>query len=71
MNYNNIDFMMYRIGNLSRCQGLTAGEAHLALTMVVDGPGFYFSTLQYQVAKYGANFTKRSKEAFLNIYMTE
>ena len=32
------------------------------------GPGFYVTTLQDQAVKYGARFTNRGKEAFLNIY---
>ena len=32
------------------------------------GPGFYVTTLQEQAVKYGARFTNRDKEAFLNIY---
>ena len=32
------------------------------------GPGFYVTTLQEQAVKYGARFTYRGKEAFLNTY---
>ena len=32
------------------------------------GPGFYVTTLQDQAVKYGARFTNRGKEAFLNTY---
>lgn len=32
------------------------------------GPGFYLTTLQDQAVKYGARFTHRGKEAYLNIY---
>ena len=32
------------------------------------GPGFYATTLQDQAVKYGARFTNRGKEAFLNTY---
>lgn len=32
------------------------------------GPGFYVTTLQEQAVKYGARFTNRDKEAFLNVY---
>ena len=32
------------------------------------GPGFYITTLKEQAVKYGARFTNRGKEAFLNTY---
>ena len=56
-------------------------EVYHASTMVVEspdtthsrafldfGPGFYVTTLQDQAVKYGARFTYRGKEAFLNTY---
>lgn len=32
------------------------------------GPGFYVTTLMDQAQKYGARFTRRGKDAFINIY---
>ena len=56
-------------------------EVYHASTMVVEspdtthsrafldfGPGFYVTILQDQAVKYGARFTNRGKEAFLNTY---
>ena len=56
-------------------------EVYHASTVVVESPdtthsrgfldfgrGFYVTTLQDQAVKYGARFTNRGKEAFLNIY---
>ncbi len=56
-------------------------EVYHASTLVVEspdtthsrafldfGPGFYVTTLRDQAVKYGARFTNRGKEAFLNIY---
>lgn len=32
------------------------------------GPGFYITTMRHQAIKYGERFTRRGKEAVLNLY---